>query len=140
LLHLLRCNGQDGQDFDHDIHEDFQQFNGRRTFNINLKAFEEVLDASKEIGERIVTGFDTLCRLWKFRIEGSPKSNWEDTDRKENTDTSKDHFRRWKRLHNKVRITTKISFLIDTRLIPPPRVSEIEESTFTDDPIRFINL
>ena len=68
------------------------------------------------------------------------KSEREYTDIKENTDPSKDYFRRWKRLHSNIKFIANNSFMIYTRLIPAPRVLESEERTFTDDPMQLINL
>ena len=68
------------------------------------------------------------------------KSEREYTDIKENTDPSKDYFRRWKHLHSDIKFVANNSFMIHTRLIPAPRVLEIEARTFTDDPMQLINL
>ena len=68
------------------------------------------------------------------------KSEREYADTKENTDPRKEHFRRWKHLHSNIKIVAKNSFVIHTKLIPVPRVLEIEERTFTDDPMQLINL
>jgi len=70
LLYLLRCDGEDIQYLDHDIHKHLRQINVERTLCINLEALKEILHAPKEVKESIVARRHILCRLSNLALRG----------------------------------------------------------------------
>jgi hypothetical protein len=128
LFHLLCHDRENIQYLDHDLHEYIRQFGVHRSSRISLKAFEEAFHALKNVEEHIVARAHVLCHLSNL-VKACTTMNYGDTDREENTDTSKDWLCRWERLEiikgQNARQWSQIQFLRHTRLTPSPRAAEI---------------
>jgi hypothetical protein len=63
LLHLLRRNREDVQDFNHDLHDYASHRVSWWHFRVRFKPFEEVLDTLEEISKGFLARFDILGSL-----------------------------------------------------------------------------
>ena len=63
LFYLLCRNSEDIQYFDHYLHDDVCHRRGWWNFGIGLEAFEEVLDALKDVYQCLSGCTNVLCRL-----------------------------------------------------------------------------
>ena len=94
-FHLLRRDGEDREQFNHDLHEHLRHFRGQRYLSINLKTLEKALDAFKQVDDSSLACSGILRRLYNSCVRGmgSAKRKSENTDTEEGSNSSEDYFR-----------------------------------------------
>ncbi len=93
LFYLLCRNGKDIEYFNHYLHDDVRHRRGWWNFGIDLEAFEEVLNAFKDVDEGLLGCTDVLSRLRSFGSAPSRGDVEKDTNQEEDASTREDHFR-----------------------------------------------
>jgi len=74
LLHLLRRNREDVQNFHHYLHDHVSHRISWWHFRVRFEAFEEVLDTLEEIGKGFFTRVDILGGLTDIAVK-NPSTN-----------------------------------------------------------------
>jgi len=69
LLHLLRRNREDVQDFDHDLHDYVSHRLSWWHFHVRFEAFEEIFDTLEEIDKGLLTRVNILGGLIDIPVE-----------------------------------------------------------------------
>ena len=94
LLHLLRSDCKDVQNFDHDLYDHVIHRVSRWYFSVSFKPFEEVLNTFEEICKGFFTRIDILGSLTdigvKQGVEILPHGNV-DTHHEEHPNTGRDY-------------------------------------------------
>ena len=70
---LLRRDGKDGEHLSHDLHKHLRHFGSQRNLSINPKTLEEVLNALKQLDERIVARAHIFRRLNNVVVKRGPR-------------------------------------------------------------------
>jgi hypothetical protein len=124
MLHLLRRNREDVQDFNHDLHDNVSHRVSWWHFRVSLKPFKEVLDTLEEVGKGFLTRFDILGSLTNVAVKNA-STQIQDSHQEEDSDTSRDYTRGREYLGKQLRADCMQSRPVElTSPTPPPRVAE----------------
>jgi hypothetical protein len=89
LIDLSGREGEDRQQFDHDLDYYFRHRGRRRNLGINHEASEEILDAFKDVDEGVIARPHILGRLVDRAIAELAGQSGEDTHGKKNPNAGK---------------------------------------------------
>ena len=93
LLYLLCRDSEDIEYFNHYLHDDVRHRHGWWNFGIRLEAFEEVLNALKDVDEGLLGCTNILSRLRSFGSSSVARRCEKNADLEEKASAREDHFR-----------------------------------------------
>jgi hypothetical protein len=144
LFNLLCRDGQDTKNLNHDTHDCFRHSRGRGDLFIGLQTSEDVFYAREEVKEWSSTSANIINSLRYLYVTKPRKTINVDTHRKKDSNSRKNHPRRWVCLQNKYQkadrgLITSI-FVRLTKLTPGPMVAENALMTLTVGISHAVNL